>query len=138
MNLRTTHQVSRLSVAALAFAAALSASACGSKSAAEVSKGQLAEARSAYASATPGDPKKQVLDSFSHGNKVKLGSSVIDGATIEEWKYEAFNDHKGGKDLFVTFLYFCNDRFVDSSDSRIDFRNNPELVKRWSSAAGAR
>lgn len=104
---------------------------CSSKPAAEVSKGDLAAVRQTHAALKVGDPKQKTLDSFKSGNKVKLGSSVLDGAAIEEWKVEAFRDQKQGKDLFVTFLYFCNDRFVDSSDARIDFRNNLELVNRW-------
>ncbi len=60
----------------------------------------------------------------------------IDGAMIEEWKYEAFVDKdKQGRDLFVTFLYFCNDHLVDTSDTRIDFRNNAQLVERWRKSA---
>jgi hypothetical protein len=31
----------------------------------------------------------------------------------------------------VTFLYFADESFVDSSDTRIDFRSKPELVERW-------
>lgn len=116
-------------------AAAAMLSGCGSKPAAEVSDKELATARASYGNLTPGQSKKTVLDSFKTGNKVKLGSSVVEGATIEEWKYEAFHDEKNKRDLFVTFLYFCNDTLVDSSDKRIDFRNQPELVERWRAAA---
>lgn len=108
---------------------------CGSKSPAQVSKGDMAEMRESHAAAKVGDPKQKVLDSFKSGNKVKLGASEIGGATIEEWKVEAFHDEKKRKDMFVTFLYFSNDRFVDSSDTRIDFRNNPEIVDRWRGAS---
>lgn len=111
-------------------AASLALVGCSPKPAAEVSRGELATARQSYSTIKPGAPRQKVLDSFKAGNKVKLGASTIDGATIEEWKYEAFHDEKNRKDLFVTFLYFCNDRFVDSSDTRIDFRNNHELVSR--------
>lgn len=104
---------------------------CASKPAAEVSKSELASVRQTHANAKIGDTKKSVLDSYKSGNKIKLGASVLEGSTIEEWKVEAFHDESKRKDLFVTFLYFCNDRFVDSSDSRIDFRTNHELVTRW-------
>jgi hypothetical protein len=108
---------------------------CGSKPAAEVSEREMAATRSSYSSIKIGDPKKKVLDSFKSGNKVKLGSSELEGATIEEWKVEAFHDKDKRKDLFVTFLYFRNDRFVDSSDTRIDFRNNAAIIERWKGAA---
>lgn len=107
---------------------------CSSKPAADVSKDDLAAVRQSYGEAKIGDTRKNVLDSFPAGNKVKLGSSVIEGASIEEWKIEAFHDQDKRKDLFVTFLYFCDDKFVDSSDSRVDFRNNQALVQRWKQA----
>jgi hypothetical protein len=108
---------------------------CGSKSAAEVSKKDMVAVRESHAAARVGEPKQKVLDSFKSGNKVKLGASELGGATIEEWKVEAFHDEKNRKDLFVTFLYFRNDKFVDSSDTRIDFRNNAAILERWAGAA---
>ena len=123
MRLRTA----RLVVAALLLGG------CSAKPAAEVSESELAAVRQAHASAQVGDSKQQVLDSFKAGNAVKLGNSVVEGASIEEWKVEAFHDENERKNLFITFLYFCNDRFVDSSDTRIDFRSNPELAKQWRS-----
>lgn len=111
--------------------AAAMLSGCGSKPAAEVSKKELAAVRESHAAVKVGDPKQKVLDSFRSGNKVKLGASELGGATIEEWKVEAFHDESKRKDLFITFLYFRNDKFVDSSDARIDFRNNATIVDRW-------
>lgn len=108
---------------------------CASKPPAEVSQKELTAVRDSHAAAKIGDPKQKVLDSYQSGNKVKLGSSVAEGATIEEWKVEAYHDEKNRKDLFVSFLYFCDDRFVDSSDTRIDFRSNPDLVKQWKAEA---
>lgn len=108
---------------------------CSSKPPAEVSKNELAAVRQAHAANKVGEPKQKVLNSFKAGNKVKLGSAVLEGAVIEEWKVEAFRDEDKRKDLFVTFLYFCDDRFVDGSDTRIDFRNAPDLVGRWKAAA---
>ncbi|MFO0376177.1 MAG: hypothetical protein ACK51N_03925 [bacterium] len=110
---------------------ALACGGCASKPAAEVSSKELAAARAAHAELKPGASRQAVLDSFKAGNLVKLGNSSMAGAAIEEWKYEAFHDEKERKNLFVTFLYFCNDRFVDSSDQRIDFRNNEALVAKW-------
>ncbi len=107
---------------------------CGSKPAAEVSKSDMAAVRSSYSAIKVGDPKQKVLDSFKTGNKIKLGSSELDGASFEEWKVEAFHDENKRKDLFVTFLYFRDDRFVDSSDTRIDFRSNSALIERWKGA----
>ena len=121
-----------LVVAALA-AAMLSG--CGSKSPAEVSKNDMAAVRQSYSAIKVGDAKQKVLDSFKSGNKVKLGASELGGATIEEWKVEAFHDENKRKDMFVTFLYFRNDKFVDSSDTRIDFRNNAAIVERWAGAS---
>ena len=107
---------------------------CASKPPAEVSRSELASVRQSSASIKVGDQKQAVLDAFKSGNKLKLGSSVIDGATIEEWKVEAYHDEDKRKDLFVRFLYFCNDRLVDTSDTRIDYRTNTALVEKWKSS----
>ena len=108
---------------------------CSSSPPAQVSKDELASVRQSHAGLVPGMPKGKALDSFKAGNKVKLGSAMIGGASIEEWKVEAFHDHDSRKDLFVTFLYFRNDVLVDSSDSRINFRENSELLERWQGSA---
>ncbi len=113
----------------LALVAALAG--CSSKPPAEVSKNELATIRKAHDAATIGTPKQQVLDSYKSGNVVKLGSSAFEGSTVEEWKAEAFHDESKRKDLFITFLYFVDDKFVDSSDTRIDFRANEALLTRW-------
>lgn len=109
---------------------------CSSKPAGSVSASELQASRESYAKLPVGTAKNEALEKLGQGNKVKLGSASIDGAMIEEWKYEAFVDkEKQGRDLFVTFLYFCNDRLVDTSDTRIDFRNNAQLVERWRKSA---
>lgn len=117
----------------LSFAVVVSAiiAGCSVKPAAQVSASELKLARQNHAALSTGSSKTQVLEAFRSGNMVKLGSSELGGVTVEEWKYEAFHDESQRKDLFVTFLYFCDDRFVDTSDSRIDFRNNPSLVEEW-------
>lgn len=109
---------------------------CGHKPAAEVSEKELAQTRTSYGKLVPGTSKQKVLDSFPAGNKVKLGTAVVNGASIEEWKVEAYRDVKNGKDMFVTFLYFLNDKLVDSSDTRINFRENATLVERWQGGSG--
>lgn len=121
--------------AATSLLAATLLSGCASKPRAEVSEKQLVAVRDAHAMLKVGEPTQKALDSFPAGNKVKLGASELGGVSIEEWKVEAFRDEKNRKDLFVTFLYFCNGKFVDSSDTRIDFRNNPAIVSQWSGAA---
>lgn len=132
---RLSRTMCRLSLTLVA--AATLATGCASKPAAEVTPKELAAVRQAHGSIGAGASRTQVLEAFKPANQVKLGTSVLDGAAIEEWKIEAFVDQKKGKDLFVTFLYFLDDRFVDSSDTRIDFRNNPVLVERWKGAAGS-
>lgn len=107
---------------------------CSSPPPAEVSKSEMQSIRAAHEQVRPGQPKNSVLRAYKAGNTLKLGSSSIDGVTIEEWKAEAFRDEKSRKDLLVTFLYFVDDRFVDQSDARIDFRSNPDLVERWKSS----
>ncbi|MCC6427584.1 MAG: hypothetical protein IT435_12280 [Phycisphaerales bacterium] len=104
---------------------------CASKPVAEVSEKEMTGIRQSYGNMQPGAAKDDVLKSFKAGNKVKLGSASMSGADIEEWKVEAFHDMDKRKDMFVTFLYFCNGKLVDSSDSRIKFRDEPGLIDRW-------
>lgn len=106
---------------------------CASKPAAQVSAGEMTSLRQAQSNLRPGTTRADTLDALDAGNKVKLGSAMINGASIEEWKVEAFHDQKNRKDLFVTFLYFLDEKLVDSSDTRIDFRTNAEIIDRWRS-----
>jgi hypothetical protein len=121
------HRALSAAVAALI----LSMSGCGSAPKAEVSRSELEKIRTWNQSITIGDPKAKVLKGYAAGNTVKLGSSAMDELAVEEWKAEAYHDESKRKDLFVTFLYFADESFVDSSDTRIDFRSKPELVERW-------
>lgn len=124
-------RVAKTAAMAAVLAAVLGMSGCGSAPKAEVSRSELEKIRTWNQSITIGDPKAKVLKGYAAGNAVKLGSSALDGTTIEEWKAEAYHDESKRKDLFVTFLYFADEKFVDSSDTRIDFRDKPELVDRW-------
>ncbi len=110
---------------------ALALGACSSSPPAEVSKSELAEVRAGYGKIQTGMSRDQALGAFPYGNKVKLGATSAGGSSIEEWKVEAYNDEKDRKDLFVTFLYFLDGKLVDSSDSRIMFRENPEIITQW-------
>lgn len=114
-------------------AGALVIAGCGSPPpAGSVSRSELATIRQKQASVQIGAPKAQVLESLKPGNTIRLGSSEVAGGTVEEWKLEAFYDSDSGRELTVSFLYFLNDKLVDTSDKRLDFRDNPALVARWS------
>lgn len=125
--------MNRITVAGVALIA-LSLGACSSPPPAEVSKSDLAAVRASYAKLSTGMTRDQALNSFPKGNKVKLGSASVGGATIEEWKVEAYHDDDDRKDLFVTFLYFLDGKLVDSSDTRIAFREQADIVDRWKGA----
>ena len=116
----------------------VSAGGCASKPAGLVSESELKQSRDSYSKLPIGTPRDEALAKLGAGNRVKLGSAAIDSAMIEEWKYEAFVDRDKGRELFVTFLYFCDGKLVDTSDTRIDFRNNAELVTRWRGVAHRR
>lgn len=130
-------QTSSKMFAVLLCGLSLSLAACGApKSAAAVSESEMKKVRTSFTNLKTGVSKKDALASFTAGNKVKLGSANIAGANVEEWKVEAMREAKPRNDLFISFLYFCNDRLVDVTDTRVDFRANPELVKEW--AAGGK
>lgn len=99
-----------------------------------VSESQMKGVRSSFSSLRTGVDRDQALAGFAAGNRVKLGSAVINGVAVEEWKAEAIREKKPRNDIFITFLYFCDDRLVDVSDTRVDFRGNPQLVEQWTHA----
>ena len=113
------------------FIAAALLAGCASKPAAQVSSGELSSVRSAYTNVEIGDSTSEVREAFKPAHMIKLGSASIGGATIDEWKAEAFVENNTGRDMFIAFLYFCDGKLADMSDSRIDFRSKPELVERW-------
>ena len=82
----------------------------------------------------PGATPDEVRKAVQPANVVPSGSSAVDGVTVEEWKIEAFNDSDKGRDLFVRFYHFVDGRLVDTSDRRIDFRGDPEVIKGWTTA----
>lgn len=103
-----------------------------SKPAGSMSSSELSRVRLAADGVATGTPKSEVLKKLKPANTVKLGSAEIDGVSVEEWKAEAFYDkNNSGRDLWVRFLYFVDNRLVDVSDTRVPFREKPELVKSW-------
>ncbi len=99
----------------------------------KVSKGDVQSVRAAYESLSIGMSKEAVTKALHKGNLVRLGSSSMSGATIEEYKIEAFHDDDWNKsrDLFIGFMYFANDKLVETSSARVDYRANPAMVEQW-------
>jgi hypothetical protein len=124
-----------LGATALALASMVLAS-CGSEPKGSVSSKELAEIRQSASAVKPGMRKDDVLARYKKANAVRLASTQLGGATIEEWKTEAYTDSKQGRDLAVEWLYFRNDKLVDLSDARLDFRANTALVDKWAHAPG--
>ncbi len=105
---------------------------CGG-SPSKVSKGDLEQVRSSYDSLKVGMTHEQVEQTMRKGNLIRMGSSSMSGAAIEEYKLEAYHDDDWNKqrDLFVRFLYFAEGELVDMSSTRIDYREQPEVVRGW-------
>ena len=100
---------------------------------AKVDKGNLSKIRESSSELTVGMAKDEALAVYKKGNTVRLSTSTVNAVAIEEWKAEAYHDDDWSKnrDLFVQFLYFADGRLVDISDTRIAYRDNPDLVSRW-------
>lgn len=129
------NRVARSIGAVVGVMAAAGLAACSSAPKGSVSKKELRDIKASAQTVAPGQPKADVLAKYEGANLVRLSSTQVDGAAIEEWKSEAFTDSDHGRDLSVQFLYFRNDILVDTSDTRLDYRGDSELMKRW--AAGA-
>ncbi len=108
---------------------------CGcSSTPGKMSESGLRRVRTSAVELTPGTTYDDAIGRFEGANMVRLGSTRVDGSTVEEWKVEAFHETGSGRDLFVTFLYFIDDTLVDQSDRRLDFRTDETLVRRWQGA----
>lgn len=100
---------------------------------AKVSQDQVQTCREVFQSLSLGTSKKKTLDSFKHGYTTRLSASTMDGVHVEECKAEAYHDDNWNKsrDQFIGFMYFANDKLVATSTSRIDYRQDPSIVKQW-------
>jgi hypothetical protein len=118
---------------------ALAAGLCGCKSdPAKVSEGDLTKVRASFDQLAVGMTKDEALGTFKKGSKVRLSSSVVAGANVEEYKIEAYHDDDWNKrrDLFVAFLYFLDGTLVEISDTRENYAEEPATVERWRTIGG--
>jgi hypothetical protein len=129
-------RITQPATALLLALAATALSGCGSAPKGSVSEEELGTIRTTSHSISPGQKKADVLAKYQGANVVRLSTAQVDGATIEEWKAEAFHDSDKGRDLSVQFLYFRNDVLVDMSDTRLNFRGDSALTKRWAGVGG--
>lgn len=104
---------------------------CSSSPDASVSAKELTRIRTAHDTIATGTPKDIAMKSFEDATTTKLSSATIDGMAIEEWKAEAVHGSDDKMDLFISFMYFANNRFVEQSPTRLDYRGNAEIVERW-------
>ena len=123
--------------AVVIFCAVLVLAGCRSGNKAKVSETELSAVRAAQTQLTVGASKQTTLAAFKYGKKTKLGSSKVDGVAIEEWNVEAFHDNDWAKrrEMTLVYLYFLNDKLVESSDKRLNYRGTPALVEQWRSTA---
>lgn len=123
-----------LALVTLALSIALLAG-CAAKGPAQakVSKDDVASTRTVFESLDIGEPKPAVLEQFKKGYKLRLGAATVRGTKVEEWKIEAYHDDDWNKtrDLFVGFMYFADNRLVETSTTRVDYRSSPTILDNW-------
>ena len=56
-------------------------------------------------------------------------STSVDGTVFEEWQVEAYSSR--GDVHFRRYLYFADGTLAAFSDSRVDYRENPEVLRGW-------
>lgn len=125
-----------IAIIALALSVALLAGCAAQGPAkAKVSKDDVQTTRNEFQSLSLGTPKEKVLESFKHGYTARLSASSMSGVDVEEWKVEAYHDDNWNKtrDQFIGFMYFADGKLVATNNSRIDYRNDPAMVKEWAS-----
>lgn len=108
---------------------------CSSRPDASVSANELTRIRSAHDTMATGTPKDIALKSFKDATTTKLSSATIDGMAIEEWKAEAVHTSGDKMDLFISFMYFANNRLAEQSPTRLDYRGDAAIVERWRTPA---
>ena len=105
---------------------------------AKVSKDDLQRVERSQENLKIGMSKDEALGLFKKGSTTRLAATSLGEDSVEEWKVEAYHDDDWNKErsMFVTFMYFMNDRLVDISDARLVYRDNADLVQRWRSGSG--
>lgn len=76
-----------------------------------------------------GMPREDALGLYP-GDRLNLKSSTTaDGHVFEEWQVEAYS--RSGDIHFRRYLYFADGKLAAFSDSRVEYRENPEVLRGW-------
>lgn len=127
----------RHALAAASIAAATLCSGCifvgGStrvySSAAPIDGDQMADLVGRTRQLRVGMPRQEVLNLYPAQHLNLKSSTSAEGSVFEEWQVEAYS-HRGNVH-FRRYLYFANDALAAFSDSRIDYRENPGVLRGW-------
>jgi len=95
----------------------------------EVSDYKLDEIVASNTRVRLGQPKHDVLATYPAETLTFKSSIKQDGSIIEEWRTEAVS--RSNDVYFRRYLYFVDDRLVEMSDDRIDYREDPRYLDRW-------
>lgn len=118
-----------------AFAASITLAGCVSNPA-KVSSSQMKTLQDAMPRLQVGMPKADALAAIPpHGFKNMIGTTSIEGGTLEEWSIGAFVVDTWGSGQVVQtlerYLYFVNDKLADVSIQPLQYRDRRDLVIEW-------
>ncbi len=78
-----------------------------------------------------GMPREDALALYPAEHLNLKSSTSAEGSVFEEWQVEAYTRHHDV--YFRRYLYFANNTLAAFSDTRVDYRENPDVLRGWSS-----
>lgn len=76
-----------------------------------------------------GMPRADALDLYPGRFLSLMSSAFIDNRRVEEWRADAVSRDRRSR--FTRYLYFVDNRLVEFSSSRMDYRKNRPLLDQW-------
>lgn len=76
-----------------------------------------------------GQPRDAVLSAYPPGALSLKSSATIDGYRVEEWRAQAVSHDRDT--FFRRYLYFVDGALAELSDDRVEYREEPGVVARW-------
>ncbi len=76
-----------------------------------------------------GMPREDALGLYPAEHLNLKSSTTAEGGVFEEWQVEAYS--RTNDVYFRRYLYFADGSLAAFSDSRVEYRENPEVLRGW-------
>lgn len=76
-----------------------------------------------------GMPREEALNLYPAEHLNLKSSTAVDASVFEEWQVEAYS--RNSDVYFRRYLYFADGTLAAFSDTRVEYRENPEVLRGW-------